>query len=69
MNTRKYKMKKRARDQERTREKIVAATVALHGSVGPKNTSISAVAKNAGVQRLTVYRHFPDEESLFLAFS
>lgn len=69
MNTRKYNMKKRARDQERTREKIVAATVALHGSVGPKNTSISAVAKNAGVQRLTVYRHFPDEESLFLACS
>jgi AcrR family transcriptional regulator len=62
-------MKQRAKDQERTREKIVSATAALHGSVGPKNTSISAVAEKAGVQRLTVYRHFPTEESLFLACS
>jgi len=62
-------MKQRAEDQERTREKIVEAAVALHGTVGPKNTSISAVAKKAGVQRLTVYRHFPDEESLFRACS
>jgi AcrR family transcriptional regulator len=69
MTSRKYKMKQRARDQERTREKIVAATAALHGSVGPRNTSISAVAEKAGVQRLTVYRHFPTEESLFLACS
>jgi AcrR family transcriptional regulator len=69
MKTRKYRMKQRAIEQERTREKIVAATAALHGSVGPRNTSISAVAEKAGVQRLTVYRHFPDEESLFLACS
>ena len=69
MTTRKYKMKQRARDQERTRERIVAATAGLHGSVGPANTSISAVAEKAGVQRLTVYRHFPTEESLFLACS
>lgn len=69
MKKRKYKMKQRAQEQERTRQKIVAATADLHGSVGPKNTSISAVAEKAGVQRLTVYRHFPDEESLFLACS
>ncbi|MGW8369581.1 MAG: TetR/AcrR family transcriptional regulator [Gammaproteobacteria bacterium] len=62
-------MKQRAEDQERTREKIIAATAALHGSVGPKNTTISGVAEKAGVQRLTVYRHFPTEESLFLACS
>lgn len=67
MAARKYKMKQRAQNQERTREKIVAATASLHGSVGPKNTSISAVAEKAGVQRHTVYRHFPTEESLFLA--
>jgi AcrR family transcriptional regulator len=69
MSTRKYKMKKRARDQEHTRQKIVAATVALHGSLGPGKTTISAVAEKAGVQRLTVYRHFPTDESLFLACS
>jgi len=62
-------MRQRAEDQQRTRERIVSATAALHGSVGPKNTTISAVAEKAGVQRLTVYRHFPTEESLFLACS
>ena len=36
---------------------------------GPRDTTISAVADRAGVQRLTVYRHFPDEESLFRACS
>jgi AcrR family transcriptional regulator len=62
-------MRKRALEQERTRQRIVEATVELHGSVGPKHTSISAVAELAGVQRLTVYRHFPDEFALFSACS
>ena len=39
----------------------------LHGSVGPARTTVSGVAKEAGVQRATVYRHFPDEASLFAA--
>jgi AcrR family transcriptional regulator len=30
---------------------------------------VSAVAERAGVQRATVYRHFPDEEALFSACS
>ena len=67
MAKRPYRMKKRARDQARTRQRIVDAAVELHGSLGPKNTSISAVAELAGVQRLTVYRHFPDEFALFRA--
>ena len=41
----------------------------LHGSVGPARTTISAVADRAGVQRATVYRHFPDEFALFGACS
>ena len=69
MKRRPYKMHKRALDKERTRQRIVEATVELHGSVGPKHTSISAVAERAGVQRLTVYRHFPDEFALFSACS
>ena len=69
MKKRPYKMRKRAEDKRRTRERIVEATVELHGSVGPKNTTISAVAERAGVQRLTVYRHFPDEFALFSACS
>ena len=39
----------------------------LHEALGPAQTSIKAIAEEAGVQRLTVYRHFPDDESLFEA--
>jgi len=41
--------------------------VRLHTSVGPAHTTVSSVAAEAGVTRLTVYRHFPDLDSLFLA--
>ncbi len=41
----------------------------LHGTVGPARTTVSGVAREAGVQRATVYRHFPDEVSLFAACS
>lgn len=65
--TRQYTLKKRAEKQAETRRRIVEATVALHTSVGPGRTSISAVAERAGVQRHTVYAHFPDEAALFAA--
>jgi AcrR family transcriptional regulator len=65
--TRKYQLKRRAERQEETRQRIIEATVELHGTVGPAHTSISAIAEKAGVQRLTVYRHFPDERALFSA--
>jgi AcrR family transcriptional regulator len=65
--TRKYDMKRRAKRQEETRQRITEATVELHEALGPAKTTISAIAEKAGVQRLTVYRHFPDERSLFLA--
>ena len=65
--TRKYDMKRRAKRQEETRQRIVEATVELHQSVGMARTTISAVAEKAGVQRLTVYRHFPNEHALFSA--
>lgn len=67
MTKRKYTPNKRARQQERTRQKIVEAAMALHEELGPRNTTIKGVAEKAGVQRLTVYRHFPDEGSLFSA--
>lgn len=60
---------KRADDEERTRARIIDAAEALHGTVGPANATISAIAQVAGVTRTTVYRHFPDDESLFLACS
>ena len=52
-----------------TRLRITEATMRLHTTVGPANTSIAGVAAQAGVTRLTVYRHFPDLESLFVACS
>jgi AcrR family transcriptional regulator len=67
MTTRKYKKTKRAVQQEQTRERIVEATVSLHEELGPASTSIKAIAERAGVQRLTVYRYFPDNLSLFQA--
>jgi len=65
MKKRKYNQTLRAERQDETRDKIVEATVALHEELGPANTSIKAIAERAGVQRLTVYRHFPDDTSLF----
>lgn len=67
MEKRKYTLRKRAESQAETRARIVEATMALHEELGPRNTTISAVAERAGVQRLTVYRHFPDEAALFQA--
>ena len=64
-----YRKTKRAEDETRTSARIVDAAEALHGTVGPANTTVSAIAERAGVTRATVYRHFPDDESLFLACS
>ena len=66
---RKYELKERARRQEETRRRITEATVALHETVGPAHTQISEIARRAGVERLTVYKHFPDADSLFHACS
>jgi AcrR family transcriptional regulator len=60
-------MTTRADHVEQTRNRIVEATVALHGSVGPSETTVAAIAEKAGVTRLTVYRHFPDNDALFAA--
>jgi AcrR family transcriptional regulator len=67
--SREYKKRARARQEEETRRRITEAAMELHGSVGPARTTISAVAERAGVQRATVYRHFPDEVALFGACS
>jgi AcrR family transcriptional regulator len=64
-----YRKRHRARLEAETRLRITEAAVDLHGSVGPARTTISAVAERAGVQRATLYRHFPDEAALFDACS
>jgi AcrR family transcriptional regulator len=65
--TRRYRKRRRAEQERRTRVRITEATVRLHETLGPAHTPISAIAEEAGVQRATVYRHFPDEEALFEA--
>lgn len=60
-------MTKRARSVDETRRQITEAAVRLHTTVGPAETSIAAVAEEAGVTRLTVYRHFSDIDALFTA--
>src|SRR5215831_10893429 len=64
-----YRMKRRAELEEQTRTRITESAVALHEELGPARTSISAIAERAGVRRSTVYRHFPDDDSLFAACS
>lgn len=64
---RQYRMMRRAEAERRTHLRITESTVALHATLGPARTSVSAVARHAGVRRSTVYRHFPDEHALFSA--
>ena len=66
---RKYEQKERARRQAQTRQRIVEAAVDLHTSVGPARTTISGIAERAGIERHTVYAHFPDDATLFRACS
>ena len=64
-----YRMTRRAELEEQTRRRITESAAALHERLGPARTTISAIAKHAGVRRSTVYRHFPDEATLFDACS
>jgi len=65
--TRTYTQRRRANTTEKTRRRIAEAAIALHTTIGPAATTVSAVAERAGVERVTVYRHYPDEEALFRA--
>jgi AcrR family transcriptional regulator len=62
-------MTRRADAQDATRLRITESAVALHETLGPSQTTMAAVAEHAGVQRSTLYRHFPDEAALFAACS
>jgi AcrR family transcriptional regulator len=66
---RKYELKKRAEDMAGTHRRITEAAIELHATVGPSRTTLSAVAERAGVERRTLYRHFPTEGDLFAACS
>jgi AcrR family transcriptional regulator len=62
-----YRMTARAELQEATRRRIAESAAELHETLGPSRTSMSAIAEHAGVQRSTLYRHFPDERAMFQA--
>lgn len=64
-----YRQSRRADNQAQTRRRITEAAIELHGSIGPARTTLSAIADLAGVQRATVYRHFPDERAILTACS
>jgi AcrR family transcriptional regulator len=64
---RKYELKARAEAQQATRERIAAAAAALHEEVGIGATTVADIARRAGVQRLTVYNHFPGLDALLPA--
>src|SRR5258708_30228378 len=66
---RQYRQLRRSELEAQTRLRITEAAMKLHGTVGPSRTTVTAVAEEAGVQRGTVYRHFPDEDALFRACS
>lgn len=52
-------------DAKRNRERIIEAAVEVFSSDG--GASLSAIGKLAGVGQGTLYRHFPDRESLVWA--
>jgi len=64
---RKYELRARAERQAETRRRIAAATAELHEEVGPARTTVAEIARRAGVQRLTVYKNFPEDYGLFAA--
>jgi AcrR family transcriptional regulator len=64
---RKLHLRVRALRQSETRLRITQAAVELHQQRGPLHTTITEIALRAGVERLTVYRHFPDEATLHQA--
>jgi AcrR family transcriptional regulator len=64
---RRYELKARAEAQQATHARIAAAAAELHEEVGVAQTTVADIARRAGVQRLTVYNHFPDLDALLPA--
>ena len=66
---RKYELQARAAKQQQTRDRIAAAAAELHEEIGVARTTVAEIARRSGVQRLTVYNHFPDLSTLLPACS
>jgi AcrR family transcriptional regulator len=66
---RRYTLKRRLELQQETKLRITEAAIDLHRTKGPARTTISDIARRAGVERHTLYRHFKDEREVGLACS
>jgi len=64
-----YRLQARARRQEAVHHRITKVALDLHRTVGPARTTVSEIAKRAGVRRATVYNHFPTDLELIDACS
>ncbi len=64
---RRYRMVARAARVAETRQRIVAASTALHAEQGILATSYEQIARRAGTAPATVYRHFPSLDDLLPA--
>jgi AcrR family transcriptional regulator len=69
MSPRRYRLGRRAEAKADTRERIVAAAVALHREKGAMATSYADLAQHAGVSLQTVHNHFPSLGELLPACS
>ncbi len=59
-----YESPLREAQKEDTRKRILDAAVSLIENADPAGLSFAAIAKAAGVQERTVYRHFPTKDAL-----
>jgi len=66
--TRKYSSPLRESQAQETRERILRATSDLLNGNAFADISMDDVARSAGVERRTVFRHFATKEALFDAF-
>jgi AcrR family transcriptional regulator len=57
----------RGNKRERTREKLVAATLEVLAERGFAGASLEAIARRAGVTRGSIYSNFADREQLLMA--
>lgn len=67
-SSRKYNSPLRQAHTEDTRERILQATAELLGDNPHGDISMDDIARIAGVERRTVFRHFSNREALFDAF-
>jgi AcrR family transcriptional regulator len=58
----------RVKDRERTRQRILDATLEVLGRNGHRKLSLSEVAATAGLSRPTLYSEFASKEELLRAF-